>query len=66
LIRHALTEGQEMNARRIVVPVVVPLVAAVLLGSSGWSMAADSHHPAGTPRTDMHSQSMMGGKTMSN
>jgi len=55
-----------MNARRIVVPVVVPLVAAVLLGSSGWSMAADSHHPAGTPRTDMHSQSMMGGKTMSN
>jgi hypothetical protein len=62
VIRHVLTKGLEMNIRRF----VVPLFAAVLFVSSGWSMAADSHHPAETPQSDLRSPPMMDGKTMSN
>ncbi|QCP54953.1 hypothetical protein FAZ95_32195 [Trinickia violacea] len=41
-----------------------PLLALVLLGSSGLSIAADSQTPTGTPQSGMHEQSMMHGGMM--
>ena len=44
--------------------VAAPLLALVLLGSSGLSIAADSQISTGTPRSGMHDQSMMHGQMM--
>ena len=49
-----------MNTRRL----AVPLLALVLIGSSGWSVAAESHTPTGTPQSGMHDPSMMHGQMM--
>ena len=41
-----------------------PLLAAVLLGSSGWTIAADSHTPTGSPQSGMPDKSMMSSQMM--
>jgi hypothetical protein len=55
-----MTEGLDMKIRHF----AAPLLAAVLLGSSGWSIAADSHTPTDSPQSGMPNKSMMHGQMM--
>lgn len=49
-----------MNTRRL----VAALLTVALLGSSGWSVAADSRHAPVAPRSGTHDPSMMDGAMM--
>ena len=49
-----------MNTRRL----AAALLTVALLGSSGWSVAADSRHAPGAPQSGMHDPSMMDGAMM--